>query len=161
MLVLVYMSQVTLTFSTEQKIIDKMTDHKVSDFMFKKSNHVVAPASKYPGKATSDTMSVNPLPLLQQYICVGYDSRELVDMLKYELCVYPTTQFEAVGTMLQSGKPAWANPLNSMESRTDTFVIMWKLCKYVKTRMVKTNCVWLWSFYQRWLSSEMEGILWV
>ena len=59
-----------------------MTDHRDSDFMFKKSNHVVAPASKYPVKATSDTVSVNPLPLLQQYICVGYDSRELVDVLE-------------------------------------------------------------------------------
>ena len=115
-----------------------MTDHRVSNFMFKKSNHVVAPASKYPVKATSDTVSVNPFPLLQQYICVGYDSRELVDVLKYELCVYPTTLFEATGTMLQSGKPAWANPLNSMENRTDTCVIMWKLCEYVKKEWWKT-----------------------
>ena len=90
----------------EQKIIDKMTDHRVSDFVFKKSNHVVAPASTYPVKATSDTASVNPLLLLQQCIFVGYDSRELVDVLKCELCVYPTTLFEATGTMLQSGKSA-------------------------------------------------------
>ena len=83
-----------------------MTDHRISDFMFKKNNHVVAPASTYPVKATSDTMSINPLPLLQQYILVGHGSRELVDVLKYELCVYPTTLFEANGTMLQSGKPA-------------------------------------------------------
>ena len=78
-----------------------MTDHKVSDVVFKKSNHVVAPT-----KAISDTVSVNPLLLLQQYTFVGYDSRELVDVLKYELCVYPTTLFEATGTMLQSGKSA-------------------------------------------------------
>ena len=76
-----------------------MTDHRVSDFVFKKSNHVVAPASKYLVKATSDT-----LLLLQQFIIVGYDSRELVDVLKYELCVYPTKLFEATGTMLQSHK---------------------------------------------------------
>ena len=49
----------------------------------------------YPVKATSDTVSVNPLLLLQQYIFVGYDSREQVDVLKYELCVYLTTLFEA------------------------------------------------------------------
>ena len=76
-----------------------MTDHKVSDFVFKKSNH-------NPVMATSDTVSVNSLLLLQQYIFVGYDSRERVDVLKYELCVYPTTLFEATGTMLQSSKSA-------------------------------------------------------
>ena len=48
-----------------------MTDHRVSDFVFKKSNHVVAPASTYPVKAPSDTVSVNPLLLLQQYILLG------------------------------------------------------------------------------------------
>ena len=48
-----------------------MTDHRVSDFVFKKGNHVVAPASMYPVKATSDTVSVNPLLLLQQYIFIG------------------------------------------------------------------------------------------
>ena len=70
-----------------------MTDHKISDFVFKKSNHVVTPASTYPIKATSDTVSVNPLLLLQQYIFVGYGSRELVDVLKYELWMpyYPYT----------------------------------------------------------------------
>ena len=52
-----------------------MTDHRVSDFVFKKSN-VVAPASTYPVKATWDTVSVDLLLLLQQYISVGYDSRE-------------------------------------------------------------------------------------
>ena len=83
-----------------------MTDHRVSDFVFKKTNHVVAPASTYPLKVTSDTVSVNPLLLFQQCIFVGYDSRELVDVLKYELCVYPTTLFEATGTMLKSGKSA-------------------------------------------------------
>ena len=81
-----------------------MTDHRVSDFVFKKSNHFVAPASAYSVKATSDTVSVYPLLLLQQYIFVGYDGREMVDVLKYELCVYPITLFEATGTMLQSGK---------------------------------------------------------
>ena len=81
-----------------------MTDHRVSDLVYKKSNHAVAPASKYLVKATSDTVSVNPPLLLQQFIIVGYDSRELVDVLKYELCVYPTTPFEATGTMLQSRK---------------------------------------------------------
>ena len=99
----------------EQKLLDKMTDHRVSDFVFKKSN-VVAPASTYPAKATSDTVSVDLLLLLQQYIFVGYNSRELVDVLKYEPCVYPTTLFETTGTMLQSGKPTLANPLNSMET---------------------------------------------
>ena len=81
-----------------------MTDYRVSDFVFKKSNHVVAPAPKYSVKATSDTVSVNPLLLLQQCIIGGYDSRELADVCKYELCVKPTTLFEATGIMLQSGK---------------------------------------------------------
>ena len=92
-----------------------MTDHRVSDFVLKKSN-VVASASAYPIKATSDTVSVDLLLLLQQYIFVEYNSRELVDVLKYELCVYLTTLFETTGTMLQSGKPTLTNPLNSMET---------------------------------------------
>ena len=116
MLVLLYISQGMLTCSTVRtKLLDKMTDHRVSDFVLKKSN-VVAPASAYPVKATSDTVSVDLLLLLQQYIFVEYNSRELVDVLKYELCVYPTTLFETTGTMLQSGKPALTNPLNSMET---------------------------------------------
>ena len=97
-------SIVTHAVQLEQKVLDKMTDHRVSGFVFKKSNHVVAPASKYPVKASSDTVSVNQLLLLQQCITVGYGSRELVDVLKYELCVYPTTVFEATGIMLQSSK---------------------------------------------------------
>ena len=88
----------------EQKILDKMTDHRVSDYEFKKSNHVVAPAFKYLVKATSDTVSVNPRLLLQQCPIVGYNKRELVDVLKYELCVYPPTLFEATGTKLQFRK---------------------------------------------------------
>ena len=84
-------------------ILDKLTDHRVSDFVFKKSNNVVAPVTKYPIKATSDTISVDPL-LLQQCIIVGYSRRELVDVLNYELCVYTATLFETTGTMLQSGK---------------------------------------------------------
>ena len=48
-----------------------MTDHRVSDFVFKKSNHVGAPAFTHPVKATSETMRVNPLLLLQQYISLG------------------------------------------------------------------------------------------
>ena len=48
-----------------------MTEHRVSDFVFKKSNHVVEPASMYPVKATSGTVSSNTLQLLQQYILLG------------------------------------------------------------------------------------------
>ena len=42
-----------------------MTDHNVSDFVFKRSNHFVAPASKYPVKPTSAIVSSKPLLLLQ------------------------------------------------------------------------------------------------
>ena len=117
-----------------------MTDHRVSDFVFKKSN-VVAPASLYPVKATSDTVSVDLLLLLQQCIFVGYDSRELVDVLKYELCVYYTTLFETTGTMLQSGKPALANPLNSMET-DHTYVSLCGNYASMYKGMVKNNSVW-------------------
>ena len=51
-----------------------MTDHKVSEFVFKKSDHVVTPASKNAVKDTSDLVSVDPLLLLQQFIVVGHDS---------------------------------------------------------------------------------------
>ena len=42
-----------------------MTGHNVSDFVFEKNNRFVAPASKYPVKATSDTVSLHPHMLLQ------------------------------------------------------------------------------------------------
>ena len=48
-----------------------MTDHKVSDFVTKKSYHAVTLVSNYPVKATSDTVSVDPLLLIQQLITVG------------------------------------------------------------------------------------------
>ena len=46
-----------------QKILGKMTDHKVSDFVAKKSYHAVTLVPKYPIKATSGTVSVDPLLL--------------------------------------------------------------------------------------------------
>ena len=54
-----------------QKILGKMTDHKVSDFVTKKSYHTVL-VSKYLIMATSDTVSVNPLLVFQQLISVEY-----------------------------------------------------------------------------------------
>ena len=48
-----------------------MTDHKVSDFVTKKSFHAVTLVSKYLVKATSDTVSVGQLLLFQQFITVG------------------------------------------------------------------------------------------
>ena len=40
-----------------------MTHHKVSDFVAKKSYHTVTLVPKYPIKARSDTVSVDPLLL--------------------------------------------------------------------------------------------------
>ena len=40
-----------------------MTDHKVSDFVAKKSYHAVTLVREYPIKATSDTVSVDSLLL--------------------------------------------------------------------------------------------------
>ena len=40
-----------------------MTDHKVSDFVTKKNDQTVTLVSKYPIKAISDTLSVDPLLL--------------------------------------------------------------------------------------------------
>ena len=89
-----------------QNILEKMTDQKVSDFVNKKSNHAVTLVSNYPGKATSDTVSVDPLLLFQQL------SKLLGrDVLKYGLCVYPPALVEATGTMLQSDKVSQANAI--------------------------------------------------
>ena len=63
----------------------------------------MTPAFQYPAKTIPDTVSVNPLLLLQQFNIVGYDRRERAYALKYELFVYLLTLFEATGTMLQSG----------------------------------------------------------
>ena len=49
-----------------------MADHKISDFVTKKSCHAVTLVSKYTVKATSDTLSVDPLVLFEQLITVVY-----------------------------------------------------------------------------------------
>ena len=49
-----------------------MTDHKVSDFVTKKSYHAVTLVSKYSVKATSYKVSVDPLKLFQQLITDWY-----------------------------------------------------------------------------------------
>ena len=60
-----------------------MTDHKVSDFVTKKSYHAVTVVSNYPVKATSDTVSVDPF-------CCSSNSLLLdTDVLRCELCVIP------------------------------------------------------------------------
>ena len=61
-----------LSKTAQQQILDKMTDHKVSDFVAKKSYHDVTLVSKYPTKDTSDTVSVDPRLLFQKLITVGY-----------------------------------------------------------------------------------------
>ena len=89
----------------EQRIRDKMTDHKVSDFVTKRSYQAVTFVSKYPVKVTLDTARVDPLLLFQQRITVGRD------VLKFKLCVYPPALFEATGTMLQSDEASQANTI--------------------------------------------------
>ena len=49
-----------------------LADHKFSDFVTKKSYHIVRLVSKYPIKAVSDLVSVNLLVLFQLLITVGY-----------------------------------------------------------------------------------------
>ena len=51
-----------------------MTDYKISDLVTKKSFHAVTLVSKYPIKATSVTVNVDPLLLCQKLIIVGYRS---------------------------------------------------------------------------------------
>ena len=74
-LVLLHISQGMLTAAQlGQKILGKVADHKVSDLVTKKSYHAVTLVSKYLIKATSDTVSVDPLLLFQKLITVGYRS---------------------------------------------------------------------------------------
>ena len=63
-----------------------MTGQRVSDFVLKWVTTLWHLLASTPIKATSDTVSVNTLLLPQQCIIVGYDNRELVDVLKYKLC---------------------------------------------------------------------------
>ena len=98
----------------EQRIRDKMTDHKVSDFVTKKSYQAVTLVSKYPVKVTLDAARVDPLLLFQQLITVGRD------VLKYELCVYPPALFEATGTMLQSDEASQANTIQEWVQPSST-----------------------------------------
>ena len=69
---LLHINQRMLTCSTGQNILGKMIDHKVSDFVTKKSYHTETLVSKYLIKATSYTVSVDPLLLFQQLITVEY-----------------------------------------------------------------------------------------
>ena len=94
-----------------QKILDKMTGHKVSEFVFKRSDHVVTLASKHSIKAPSDTVTIDPLLLFQRFVTAGHNSGDLADVLKYELCVYPPALFETSGTMLQSNKASLADAI--------------------------------------------------
>ena len=65
-------------------------------------------------------------------------------MLRYELCVYPTTLFETT----------IANPLNAMENRTDICVIMW-VCKneWWKTILFDSGPSTKDDFHLRWKES--------
>ena len=72
-----------------------MTDHKVSDFVTKKSYHTVTLVSKYLIKSTSDTVWIH-------FFCSSNSLLLSTDVLKYEPCVYPPALFENTGTMLQS-----------------------------------------------------------
>ena len=132
-----------------------MTDHKVSDFVSKKSYHAVTLGPKYLVKATSDTVSVGQLLLFQQLITVG------ADVLKYELCVYSPVLFEApccnpsskchtgMSTTFRYSNPAgcqlhlwlrWSDPQNSMENCADLWVTVWKIyTEYVKNEIWPTK----------------------
>ena len=94
-----------------KKILEKMAGQKVSDFVFKKSDHVVTLASKHSVKTLSDTVTIDPLLLFQRFITAGYNSGELADVLKCELCAYPPALFEATGVMLQPNKAALADAI--------------------------------------------------
>ena len=155
--------------------------------MTKKNYHVVTFVSKYPIKATSDTVSVDPRLLFQQLLLLG------TDVLKYELCVYPPALFEAAGTMmLQSDKPSqanaiqeWIHPSSIQIPQYVSYIyvggalinkkIPWKtgqtcesLClkytEYVKkigpTKLLFVWWLLRWSFYKKQFSSEMEEIIW-
>ena len=157
-----------------------MTDHKVSDFVTKKSYHAVTLVPKYLVKATSDTVSVGQLLLFQQLITVG------ADVLKYELCVYSPVLFEApccnpsskchigMSTTFRYSNPAgcqlhlwlrWSDPQNSMENCADLWVTVWKIyTEYVKKRnMTNQSSIWWpprWFLYKKQFSSEIEEIIW-
>ena len=91
-----------------------ITDHKVSDFVTKKSYHALTLVSKYTVKATSDTMSVEPF-------CCSSNSLLLdTDVLRCELCVYPLALFEATGTVLQPNKTFQANTIQGWVKTSST-----------------------------------------
>ena len=82
-----------------------MAAHKVSDCVAKMSYHVVTLVSKYPIKATSDTLSVDPLLLFQQPSTVGYRCA------KVWTTYLSSSMIWSYWRMLQSDKPSQENAI--------------------------------------------------
>ena len=112
----------------EQKILDKMTDHRVSDFVFKKSHHVVAPDSKHFVMALSDRVIVNPLLLLQQCLIVGYDSREVWAMCLSSNTIWGNWNHAAIRQIILSKSIKFHGKRNR------------DMCHYVESMQVCKNC---------------------
>ena len=125
-----------------------MTDHKVSDFMTKKSYHAVTLVSKYPIKATSDTVSVDPLLLFQKLITVGYRSAYGWAMCISSSTIWGYWHHAAIRqtisskchtvmstTFKYSNHPGYqlhlwwrcSDPRYSMENLADIWVTVWKV----------------------------------
>ena len=129
-----------------QIILGKMTDHKVSDFVTKKCYHALTLMSKYLVKATSDTVSVGQLLLLQQLITVGCRCAWI-----WAMCLFSCTIW---GTMLQS--------IKQMPYRDEYNLQVLKSHRMSVTSMIEV--VWSTKCHGKlgWLMSHcVENIYWV
>ena len=132
-----------------------LADHHVSDFVTKKSYHVVTLVSKYPIKATSDAVSVDPLLLFQQLITVGYRCTKVWAMCLSSSTIWGYWQHAAIWRTISSkchtgmSTPfkysippgcqlhLWwrcSDPQNSIENWADLWVTLWKVYWVCKKR---------------------------
>ena len=129
-----------------------MTDHKVSDFVTKKSYHAVTVVSNYPVKATSDTVSVDPF-------CCSSNSLLLdTDVLRCELCVIPQHYLRLlapccnpknISSIYHTGMSTnfkYSNPLDASYILDDgalihtiSWVIVWKVYRVFKKETWPNN----------------------
>ena len=137
--------------SQDKRFLD---DDQVSDFVTKlPCYHVVTLVSKYPIKATSDTVSVDPSLLFQQLITVGYRCAEVRAMCLSSSTIWGYWQHTAMWRTISSKCLKYSippgcqlhlwwrcsDPHNSMENLADLWVTLWKVYWVCKKKRKMTN----------------------
>ena len=78
-----------------EKILTKMNDVPVKDYVFKKSDKAIQMPCLSEIKIGNETTSINPMLLFQRLVFISTQSDEKIeDILRYELSTFPTSLFD-------------------------------------------------------------------